>query len=326
MRVLWTHNFDPGNPVSGVFMRTAADALADRGVDIELEYLGNLRNPRDVFAARRRVRRMAASFDVVHSQFGSACALVTTAIRGRPLVVSLRGSDWTPALSSSAGQRVHAGLASRMTRRALPRYRRVVVMSNRMADEVRARFPGLSVSVQPDPIDLHRFVPRRRDVSARGWGGPRRILFTAARRDDANKRLWLAEQAVAYARESVPGVELVVASGVDPIQMPELVASADVALLCSDSEGWPNCIKEALACNVPFVATDVSDLAAIAAQEPSCHVVDATPQALGTALVDALRQSRETPDLRRRVNGLALDRYADSIHEIYESAAALTRE
>ena len=42
--------------------------------------------------------------------------------------------------------------------------------------------------------------------------------------------------------------------------MPWYYSAADSMLLCSDREGSPTSVKEALACNLPVVATDVGDV------------------------------------------------------------------
>ena len=42
--------------------------------------------------------------------------------------------------------------------------------------------------------------------------------------------------------------------------MPWCYSAADAMLLCSDYEGSPTSIKEALACNLPVVATEVGDV------------------------------------------------------------------
>src|SRR2546427_5917802 len=93
MRVLWTHNFDPERPGAQAFVNIAAQGLRSRGLDLEVEYLGNLRSIRTLWRARERIRKLATGFDVVHAQYGSACSMATAAAVGVPKGLSIPGND-----------------------------------------------------------------------------------------------------------------------------------------------------------------------------------------------------------------------------------------
>jgi glycosyltransferase involved in cell wall biosynthesis len=94
-------------------------------------------------------------------------------------------------------------------------------------------------------------------------------------------------------------------------------------LLTSAHEGWPNIVKEALACNVPFVSTDVSDLRSIAEVDATCHVADATPEALAHYLLQTLQAGRPQT-LRRHVEDMALPITAEKLVRLYERVVAIT--
>ncbi len=160
MRILWTHNFDPDKPNSQVYMNTAAAGVQARGVDLHLEYLGNLRSIPNLLRARRRVRALSRAFDLVHAQYGSACALATMAASCLPKILSIRGNDWSVHRERVGFYYVHTRLARAMTRLAIRRYDCVLSVSDRMATELRrvARMPN--VMTLPSPIDITRFVPR----------------------------------------------------------------------------------------------------------------------------------------------------------------------
>jgi teichuronic acid biosynthesis glycosyltransferase TuaC len=325
LRTLWTHNFDPAIPNSGVFMHTAADAVRRAGIDVDLAYLGNLRTPTGILRARGAVRELARGYDLVHAQYGSACA-VASADSHRPLVISLRGSDWTPAYSPSSAWRAHAAAATRMTRHSLPAASVVVVVSRRIGEEVRNRYPTQQVEVLPDPIDISSFRPGLRTESRRRLGLDsaecKRVLFTALDRSRPNKRVELAVAAVENARRVMKDLELVVASGYPHDLMPAVVSTCDVVICTSTAEGWPNSVKEALACGLPFVSTDVSDLRDIARAEPSCKVVAANPVSLGAALVEVL--SDDPPvGLEKHVSHMSVDTFAKDLPRVYEEALSL---
>jgi glycosyltransferase involved in cell wall biosynthesis len=54
--------------------------------------------------------------------------------------------------------------------------------------------------------------------------------------------------------------ELVTVFDVENSEMPWYYSASDTMILCSDREGSPTSVKEALACDLPVVATDVGDV------------------------------------------------------------------
>ena len=322
MRALWTHNLDPDVPHNRGFMNTMYSDLRKRGVDVHFAYLGNLRSVSSLLAARRRLQRLAVDFDLVHAQYGSACALATAAVDGIPKVLTIRGSDWNVHNASRGLRGVHNRLARGMTRWSLDRFDCVLTVSHRMGNEVKRLSPGSLVVAMPSPIDLSRFVPRDKQEARTqlGEAGCREkwVLFNALELHDPNKRFALARRAVDVARAKRGDVRLRVATDLPHAELPLFTAACDLILCTSKMEGWPNCVKEALACNVPFVSTDVSDLQDIARREPTCRVCEADPVVLGESICEVLA-SRQQSDLRRHVTALGLDATSDRLVSVYES-------
>jgi glycosyltransferase involved in cell wall biosynthesis len=322
MRVLWTHNFNAALLNGLVLLDTAARALRERGVDLTLEYLGNLRSARTLWEARHRVRRLAPSFDIVHAQYGSACALATAGAEGVPKVVSIRGADWNPHRAGFGFHYVHTRLARGMTRRSLSRYDCIISVSRRMAGELVAVAPGSQVVTLPTPIDLERFVPRdKADARTQlGFPGNREkwVLFNAKSLEDPIKRFPLAREVFARAQRRRGDLRLRIATELPYAMLPLFAAACDVILCTSDAEGWPNSVKEALACNVPFVSTDVSDLAEIAREEPSCRVCPAEPAALAEALCEVVERPAGA-DLRRHVLSMSVDASSGRLIGLYQA-------
>lgn len=110
-----------------------------------------------------------------------------------------------------------------------------------------------------------------------------------------------------------------VASATPHQRIPLLTRCCDVILSTSESEGWPNCIKEALASGVPFVATDTSDLKDIAGVDPRCEVVDADPRTIARALARAIsrRGMFDRNELRKHVASMQLHTTGARMIDIY---------
>jgi teichuronic acid biosynthesis glycosyltransferase TuaC len=328
VRVLWTHNFDPQQPNSLVFINVAAAGLLARGVDLHLAYLGNLRSIGNLLAARKQVRQLTRGFDLVHAQYGSACALATAAVDGVPKVLSIRGNDWSVHDAAFGFHYFHTRLARVMTRSSIGSYDCVLAVSRRMSDEVSRFSPRSDVATLPSPIDLERFVPRDKAEARAVLGFPgsteKWILFNALNLQDPIKRFGMAREAFQLANARRGDLRLRIATDLPHHMVPLFVAACDLVLCTSETEGWPNSVKEALACNVPFVSTDVSDLQEIARQESACRICPPDARAIADSICDVLALPGH-PDLRRYVSSMGLDRSTDRLVEIYESVLARRR-
>ena len=321
MKVAWVHNFPPDVTSAGVFMNVLAEEVTRQGCEPLLVYTGPLRRPDQILLAPGRLKRAAGGCDVIHAQYGSGCGYVASKLPG-PKVLTLRGSDWYGVPSTTLKNRLHGAACQCLTRISLLRYDAVVVMSERMKRDVLARRRGTSVDVLPDGIDMERFQPMDRSEARRRLGFPDDeapwVLFSTIRTGTPVKRTPLARAAFETLRKQVPEAELKVLTGVPHNQVPLWVNASDVVLLTSAHEGWPNIIKESLACNVPFVSTDVSDLRQIADAERNCFVADPTPEALANCLAMSLRHER-TDTLRHHVKPLAVGSIARRLVKLYET-------
>lgn len=321
MRILWTHNFDPDNPAKGVFMRTAAEGLSARGIEVQLEYLGNLRSPAQLLRARTHVRSMASSFDLVHAQFGSACAWATSFAEGAHRLLSLRGSDWHTFDSTRGFLYYHTRLASRLTKMTLRAYDRILVESQRMAAEVAEFAPYAQIAVVTAPVDLERFVPCDRRAAKARQGFPdcseKWILFTSVNARNPIKRSKLAHRAFELAQARRGNLRLRLATDIDPRSMPQFVSACDLVLCTSVYEGWPNSVKEALACDVPFVATDVSDLRDIARNDSRCRVCPPDAEAIADSICQVLDGPSPT-GLRRHVEHMSMPVISERLIATYQ--------
>lgn len=303
-------------------MRILLRGMQDLGVDVQLEYLGNLRSPLDLYKARQTVRELSAGYDVVHAQFGSACAFACATAQA-PKVLSLRGSDWHVYKGSHLGLRIHNELAKWLSQISLKHYDEIVVMSDRMREEVSRFSPKASIHVIPDAVDDAFLVSHERKASRVALGEPNNetpwVLFTTVSVDNPVKRANLALEAIEHLRSKGLQVELRVASGIAPADMPVFVSSCNLVLCTSTHEGWPNSVKEALACGLPFVSTDVSDLRAIANQYPSCRVVDADPIAISDAISRVL-DIKEPGALKDSVRHMSVENICNRLKACYDVA------
>ena len=326
MKILWTHNFDPALQGSGSFMWIMVEGLRKQGMKIDVLNLGNLRSAWGMFQAILRVRAKSKDYDLVHAQFGSACSFVTM-FSYKPKIVSLRGSDWYQFSGRNIFTKAHSYLGRLFTKISLRRFASIIVMSKRMQQELDSYLIQDSpsrVTVITDPIDLQKFVPMARDISRKqyftAYQADTLILLTSLDENNPIKRVALAREAIKIVQQDVPNVRLVVASGINHDDMPAFISACDMMLVTSRHEGWPNCVKEALACGIPFVSTDVSDLKDIAREQSRCRIAEPNAENIAKQILSTISspESLDPLSLRKYVLHMSIAKTYTSLLDIYQ--------
>jgi teichuronic acid biosynthesis glycosyltransferase TuaC len=232
----------PERPAFGPFVRDQVSALRALGADVEVfsfppggaAYLRAARAARRRYAGDRR-------FDVVHAHFGLS-ALAALAVPGAPRAVTLHGTDL---------HHPRSGLVSRLLLRFLD-------LPATVSASLAARVPGAGrrrrVAVLPCGVDLGRFrpVPRAEARAALGLPGDEPFLLFPA---DPARRVKRVDRARRLAARA--GAPLRTLGAVVPDEVPLWVNAAQAVLVPSESEGFGLAVLEALACDVPVLATPV---------------------------------------------------------------------
>ncbi len=256
MRALVVTNMYPtaARPALGRFVRDQVEALRRLdGVEVELfAFPPGLRSyPRAARELRRRYR--GERFDVVHSHFGLT-AWPALVLRGAPHVVTFHGTDLAHPRSGRLSRAV-AGLV------ALP-----ATVSAALAQLLPGAGTIRRVAVLPCGVDLERFRPLPRAEARRrlGLDPDGRYLLFPAHPARPEKRL---DRAQAVAGDA----ELLTLTDVSPDEVPWWVNAANAVVVPSEREGFGLAALEALACDVPVVATPVGIHPLALGELPGAH-------------------------------------------------------
>jgi teichuronic acid biosynthesis glycosyltransferase TuaC len=244
MRALIVTNMypSPQRPELGRFVADQVQALRRTGAaEVELFALrpggasAYVNGARDL---RRRYGR--ARYDIVHAHFGLTTWPALGA-RGTKRLVTLHGTDLSHARSRL------------ITLAGLRLVDLVGVVSEQMATQIpRWAAPSGRRAVLPAGVDTARFgpVPRAAARIELGLDPDRAYVLFAADPARPEKRLDRALQVAGDAR-------LLTLGGVDPERVPLFVNAANAVLVPSEREGFGLATLEALACDVPVLATPV---------------------------------------------------------------------
>ncbi len=249
----------------------------------------------------RVLRASFGEYDLVHANYGLT-GPAAVAQPNLPVVLSLWGSDLFGTF----------GPVSKWCARQADA---VIVMSEEMADEVPGECYVIPHGVN---LDLFRPMPAAAARQAVGWRDDAAHVLFPYPTGRPEKDFPRAKRVVEAASQQVEGdVVLQSLRGTDHTRVPLFMNAADAMLMTSKWEGSPNTVKEAMACNLPVVSTDVGDVRErLDGVEPS-HVGE-TDAALVEGLVDVIRRGKPSNG-RPAIAPLGLDTMGERIRAVYES-------
>lgn len=323
MRVLAVTNMYPtdAHPTDGTFVAAQVESLRDAGIETDLLFLDRLADGRQVYrnlADTARARLDSFAPDLVHVMYGGVMsAVVTKAIRDRPVLVSFCGSDLL-GIRGGTVQKMSSRFGVAASKRAAARAAGIVVKSENLLKALPKGVDRSRVWLLPNGVDLRRFRPIDKDECRRrlAWDPAHKHVLFPADPIRPEKRFALAEAAVAHSNQRGGDVELHALKDVPHEDVPWWLNASDAVILTSTHEGSPNAVKEALACNVPVVSLDVGDVRARIEGIDGCFIADATPQDLATKLGQVFERDRPI-EARRQIQEISVERVAEKLREIY---------
>ena len=232
----------------GTFVQHQVTTLERFGNNVDVYYINGRRSKLNYLKAIFHVfiKTLYTRYDVVHAHHGLSG--VVSLLRFRtPLIITFHGTD----VLKGKIQPFLSRLAARFSDAS-------IVVSEKLGSII----PG---TVIPCGVDTSIFKPINiLDAKSQvGFPLDKKIIlfpFDPARKI---KRYDLAQSAADELKKRGLPVILKPVWNIANEKMPLYYSAADVMILCSDSEGSPTSIKEALSCNTPVVSTDVGDVAQI---------------------------------------------------------------
>jgi glycosyltransferase involved in cell wall biosynthesis len=294
----------PERPAYGAFVSHQVQQLRQFGhyVDVVniLGFRSKLNYLKGAVSTLQKTSRNA--YDIVHAHYGLSAFPACCRFRS-PLVVTLHGGD-------VLGPTVQGRLS-----RFICRFADAVIV---VSEEIRKRIPGIVI---PCGVDLTVFKPYDRAEARSRLRLPKHkylvlFPFNPARR---TKRYDLALAAVEQLKREHLDAELLAVSNLPNDQMPWCYSAADAMILCSDWEGSPTSVKEALACNLPVVATDVGDMREILNGVEGSRICRQDVSEIARCLREAMTVSRHGRfDGRKAVARYEQSRTVQRIINVYE--------
>lgn len=283
----------PERPAWGTFVRTQVEGLKRAGVEVELLVLAGhprkLIYPKGVLQLWKRLSDV--SIDLVHAHY-SYVGMVARTQSKVPVVVTYHGDDLL-------GTRNRRGEITRFSKLAVAAGQllgRLVDAAIVQSKEMAGKLNRSDVYIIPHEVDFELFNPVDRDQARATLGlePDRKYLLFAANPGIPVKRFPLAKALAEHLAERDPSVELLVVYKETQDRLALYMSACDALVFTSYQEGSPNIVKQAMACNLPIVSTDVGDVREVIGSTKGCHLCRPDVVELGARLQEVLRLQERT--------------------------------
>ncbi len=311
-------------PHSGTFIKSQVDSLLAAGLEVELLHPKPGPSPMRYLAAIVQVffKTLTGSFDILHGHYGLWC-LAARIQWTTPVVASFLGDDLLGTVTADGDYSKKGAVVAGISRYLCRRVDAVIVKSAGMK---KASSEG-NIFIIPNGVDFDLFhhIPRAEARAALGWDHDRYYVLFGNDPKIPVKNFPLAQAAIKCLHSSGISAELVVATGLTQTKLVQYMNASNALILSSIAEGSPNIVKETMACNVPVVSTDVGDVSEVIGRTKGCSVCPHDPDALATALEQALQHTGPTTG---RADIMHLDRsvVAKQVIAVYEQVISKKAE
>jgi len=283
------------------FILDQAESL--KAIDVKIDFftvskkglLGYLKSRKDLLLKIKEFQP-----DLIHAHYGLS-GLLANLQRKVPVVTTYHGSDIN-------NDRVYP--YSRICI-FLSAFNIFVSDKNRLKAKQKKK-----QAVIPCGVDIELFKPTSKQKARQilNYKQEDKLILFAGAFDNKVKNAALAKAAVLH----IQNANLIELKGYTREEVALLMNVVDVALMTSFTEGSPQFIKEAMACNCPIVSVDVGDVKDVIENITGCYLVNYDENDIAEKLQKVFDFSGRTTG-RQRIIELSLDTetVAKRILEIY---------
>ncbi|MBN1337752.1 MAG: glycosyltransferase [Bacteroidales bacterium] len=257
---------------------------------------------------RKKIR--SCGCDVVHAHYSFSGFSAALAFAGKPLVVSLMGSDIKMGRFWNRMIRLFSRLFWSAT----------IVKSERMKSD-----SGLEKAwIIPNGVNLEQFYPFDRNPARQkaGFEMQEKVILFIGNPARPEKNFTLLQEAAKLLPSK--DIRVKVLNNAKHEDIPVFMNAADLLALPSLWEGSPNVVKEAMACNLPVVSTDVGDVRDLFGDEPGHFIAVGDPESFAGKIIMALEFNAQYHRTRgrKRISDIGLDTHTvvRKITEVYNNA------
>ncbi len=330
MKVLILTNMypTPEYPFYGIFVKEQVESLRKEGILADVFFINGRDNRLNYsFAVPRLVKKLRfGNYDLVHAHH-TYCIYVfwiAKLILGLkiPLILTFHEAEALkpPELIPSDIDPVSILVYSKGIKKwALQRTDFLIPVCKDLIEVFNFKKKS---TVKPPGVDLQLFQPitKHKCREKLSLSKDKKIVFFPADVKNPDRRTQKGFDILQRAFVILPRENVLLTTGgsISHQDMPLYMNASDVVVQTSNFEASPMVIKEAMACNVPIVSTDVGDTKEIIGNTEGCFICERDPRDIALKIEAALSYGRRTEGRERIIElGLDLQQISRKIINIY---------
>lgn len=307
-------------PFHQPFIQSQIESLTKAGIETDVFEIKGYNSKTAYFKAIKEIKEKVSekNYNIIHSHY-SYCGLASYwAKTGKPIVLSLMGSDLLGSPNIQGRMTLRGKFDKLLSKYIYNKVNHLIVKSERMRNEVKTKIP---ISVVPNGVNLDFFKPMnifecRKNLS---FNNNEFLILFLGNPNEPRKNFILAKQAAELFKEKHSYGEetkIITPFGISQTKIVTYMNAADVLLLTSYWEGSPNVIKEAMSCNLPIISVDVGDVKERINGASNCFIVNYSKEEISKKL-EIIYENEQRSNGREMVADLSSDKIARKIIDIY---------
>lgn len=303
------HTSDGGTVANFVTDQMGAIKRCHPEVEVEYYQINGRDSKWNYIKSLKGIRHLIKehSVDIIHIHHGLSGLFLLFGIRPKqPVILTMHGGDIQP----EQGQKINVAI----THRVLKLVNFAITLNERMDGIVKRYCPNTAII--PCSINLNYFKPSDRKEER-----VKKIIFGSSPSREVKNYPLFAKTIDILKNKYNYQIETVLFDGISKEQVLQHYQNCDMLLLTSISEGSPGVIKEAMACNLKIVSTNVGDVAVnLKGVKNTAVSATHTPEELAGLCDKCFRNSISGIEGREKLIQLGLDdkSITDKLVSIYK--------
>lgn len=320
MKVLIVTNVYPseGHPYHGIFVKEQMDAVKRLHPDVEFVVFyingfgGKGEYIKSIWKVSNHINK--GNYDLVHIHYGLAgMYLYWPFVKKVKTLVTFHGSDIQPKGGNGK-------ISETVSRHAAKKADAAIILNDDMDAMVKPFCTNTHMI--PCAVDINTFQPMRKTEKH----DKIQVVFPSNHeRQVKNYPLFCEVMSLLKDKYGIEAEEREL-KNMTRKEIAQLYSNADVLLMTSKSEGSPQAVKEAMACNLPCVSTPVGDVQVLLNGVKKCYVSKThDAEELASLVIKSLKEKGAGIDGREQIMKLGID--DDSVaNKVYDLYMDLTNE